>query len=514
MPLSNKVTFDPTLFNLTYGMINYHRFEISSLQFNYEMQKSLILLDKQKSLYLYIDWRYFIYLEITSEAAIVKYTSMHTIEGEITRVKHIPDFYFDKNKTNSYGTAIVQFLINGQEEVIRFWSIRPFEASSWIDGINYPLGVILDYFVYSNKNKKSNDYLIVASVTSVSRYSLIRFFEDNSWETCPRDFQYVGEISSTTLDSPRFWLDSVTIFSNFLIFSNHSSIFVLDLNDYIQSSKWFTPTMVREASLDMLMELYSNKMYSKVMNVTHIHVEDTCLEHITLYIFTKDNGILMLNVFKEPFSNHMWKNTKVLSSLNSPYQLSNGRAEILQEIKSILCSGRLLHNYYSFDFSDSLYAVNSRMMGLLIKIKYEGGYHMYIFRWFNIMTHEESIVNFDQPLTQVSECKNMFIEDEDVDDGIVTFTILWDSTVIKIDVFERTEVEINTDHSYWSTHKSLYFNITQPSSFVNCSDNLLLEVEVIKTDEITSASPYGYGFIMIGLIGVVSAIGLRFLCKE
>lgn len=495
-------------------MIGYNRFEISNPQFNYEMQKGLILLDQVKSLYLYVDWKYFIYFEITNEAAIMKNSSSHGINGKITKVKHIPNFYYDKNNENSYGTAIVQYLINGYEEVIQFWNIRILSDPSWVQGLNYPLGVILDYFVYSNTKKNSSDYLIVASVTSVSRYSLIRFFEDKSWKPWKRDFQYVGEISSTTLDSPRFCLDSVTIFSRFLVFSNHSSLFVLDLNDYIESPRWFTPTMVREVSLDKLMEQYSGGLYSEVMNVTHIHIEDTCLEHVTLYIFTKDNGILMLNVFKEPFKNELWKNTQVLSQLTNDIRLPKDKTENLHDVKSILYSGRLLPNYYNFDFSDSLYAVNSRMMGLLIKIKYEGGYHMYIFRWFNIMTHEESIVNFDQPLSQVSECKNMFIEDEDIDDGIVTFTILWDSTIIKIDVSERTEVEVNTDHPYWTTHKSLFFNITQPPTFVNISDNLVLEVEIVKSEEITDTSPYAYGFIMITLIAIASSIGLRYLCKE
>ena len=130
------------------------------------------------------------------------------------------------------------------------------------------------------------------------------------------------------------------------------------------------------------------------------------------------------------------------------------------------------------------------------------------------MTHEESIVNFDQPLSQVSECKNMFIEDDDVDDGIVTFTILWDSSIIMIDAFERTEVEINTDHPYWITHKSIFFNVTQPSTFVNCSDYLTLEVEIVKSQEIVDSSPYVGGFVLIGLIAILSSIGLKYLWKE
>ena len=210
--LPSKTSFDPTLFNLTYGMIDYKRFEISNPQFNYEMQKALILLDQNKRLYLYIDWKYFIYYTLTEEAAIMKSSFTHNIDGKITKAKHLPNFYYDKNSTESYGTAIVQYLINGYEEVIKFWNIRVNADPKWVQGLNYPLGIILDYFVYSNELKNSSDYLIIASVTSVSRFSLVRFFEDYSCDTCERDFQYVGEISSTTLDSPRFWLDSVTIF--------------------------------------------------------------------------------------------------------------------------------------------------------------------------------------------------------------------------------------------------------------------------------------------------------------
>ena len=131
----------------------------------------------------------------------------------------------------------------------------------------------------------------------------------------------------------------------------------------------------------MLMDKYSDGMYPHAMNVTHIHIEDTCLEHVTVYIFTKDYGILMLNVLKETFYTELWKHTEILLPTENQNTDKNSDPSSLMlsdhHKKTIIYSGRLLANYYNFDFSDSLFAVNTRMMGMLIKIKYEGGYHMY-----------------------------------------------------------------------------------------------------------------------------------------
>jgi len=225
---------------------------------------------------------------------------------------------------------------------------------------------------------------------------------------------------------------------------------------------------------------------------------------MTLYVFTSNNGILMLNILKTPFLTSRWKTDPIFRPPNTTDDNQN----------YLIYKGRLLMDYYDLDYSDSLYAVNSRMMGMLINIKFDEGYHLYVFRCFNLMTNAKSMVNFDKTLETVNECKSMFIEDGSVNDDIVVFTILCDSTIIKITASEKTVVEINTNHSYWQPNGKVLFKIDQDSKFSNESDSLDIEVEVIQSDDITTPAPYLGGLFVAAIVVVGFSVLIKTLLKD
>jgi len=258
--------------SLTYGIVGKIKsFEISNSHFNNEEQKALIKLNS--TIYLFVDCQYFIYLSLTSDIALIVKSASHKINGTISRVKYFEDYKFDKE---SNGTAVVLYLINGCEEIISLCSLSLTKDPDCSYRLQYPLGKVLNYFMYtSTRENKTNNYLVIGSVTFGSQFSLIRVFQDQSTFPGELDYRYIGEISSTTLESPRFCLDSVSMFSHFLIFSNHSALFVLDFEEYVDNPKWFTPKFVREISLDYLIAQYSGGMFEETKNITRIHIEDT-----------------------------------------------------------------------------------------------------------------------------------------------------------------------------------------------------------------------------------------------
>lgn len=103
----------------------------------------------------------------------------------------------------------------------------------------------------------------------------------------------------------------------------------------------------------------------------------------------------MLEVNKSSFYSEQWRRVPIRSqheiltySSASPDYQSQGThstSEINPEMSlgldfKLIADGRILFNYYDFDYNGILYAVNSSMMGMLIRMQFEGGYHIYVFR--------------------------------------------------------------------------------------------------------------------------------------
>lgn len=203
--LYNLTAADINLVNLTYGVIKFETIEISNSNYNYEMQKSLTTIDKQNSIYLYIDCAFFIYLDIEDGVAttITKYN--HLISGTITKTKFMPEFVFLATETNSsYGTMFVQYVVNGEEEIIEMCNVDWRKEPQCKLAINYPLGQIIEYFIYDSRDRTKPYYLIVGSISRNSHYSLIRVFEDVSNDNQDSEFRYMSEISASVLNSPKF----------------------------------------------------------------------------------------------------------------------------------------------------------------------------------------------------------------------------------------------------------------------------------------------------------------------
>jgi hypothetical protein len=214
------------------------------------------------------------------------------------------------------------------------------------------------------------------------------------------------------------------MFDRFLVFTNHTALYVMDMEEYIASPKWFTPKQIRLLCLEWLIRQYSGNMYTEINNIVGIRLEDTCEEHLTVFIFTENEGIIMLEINKASFYSDRWHNDPLfdhgVNADPSNYFLYQSGGKNY----SIIADGRLLQNYYDLSYTNILYDVNYKMMGMLIRIDFGKGYHIYIFRCINLMTQIKSMVYFDKPIPQTDECKSIFIEDDDLKDGIVTFTIL------------------------------------------------------------------------------------------
>ena len=115
----------------------------------------------------------------------------------------------------------------------------------------------------------------------------------------------------------------------------------------------------------------------------------------------------------------------------------------------------------------------------------------------------------------MNECKSIFIEDADLKDGVVTFTMLCDSAIIKIDVSQRAELVINTRHSFWDNpDNKLLVKITQPDNFVNQTDELTLEIELRKEDGVNLSTPYASGAIVLVVMAIASGLVMRFAFSE
>jgi predicted house-cleaning noncanonical NTP pyrophosphatase (MazG superfamily) len=117
-----KAVNDNTLLNLTHSILSEEVYEISSSTRQDEMQKALFRL--KTNLYLYVDCKELLYIETTSGVLKVISSFDHGITGKITRVKYFSDYNYNPNpQEDSMGSIIMQYLINGVEEVIQICNV-------------------------------------------------------------------------------------------------------------------------------------------------------------------------------------------------------------------------------------------------------------------------------------------------------------------------------------------------------------------------------------------------------
>lgn len=420
------------------------------------------------------------------------------------------------------GSLLIQYEINDVDQGLMLCDLNPFMTqANCMKAVNYTLGGVLDYHIYHNEDPDSPDYLIIGSLSSNSHYSLIRFFKDVSKTELFSNFRYVSEISASTLSSTRFTLDAMELFGSFLIFSNQTSLFLLDIEDYIDQPQWFTPKQVRVLCLNRLIENLSGGMNTEIDNIIDIHIEETCQEHLSVYIFTRWFGIIMLEVNKLSFYSNKWKTDPIMPTEASK-NLNNNQESILDNFYakgdsnySIVAAARILSNYYDYDYTDMLYAVNNKMMGVLLRLRFEGGYHIYTLRIYNLLTHSSSIVYIDKMFPTINECKSILVEDDQHKSGIINFKMLCDSSIYLIDVSEKAEVIVNTKHSFWdNSSNKLMINVSQSNVFVNDTKSIIIDLTIRKEHVIEGGSPYLVGTITVISTLIISLLIVRFGLKE
>ena len=124
-------------------------------------------------------------------------------------------------------------------------------------------------------NANNKDYLIIGSVTDKSHFSLVLFFEEVKGRQDHRvSFEYIGEISATVLQTPKFCLDALMLYENYLAFSNHKILYLLDVNLFIAAPTWFNPIQIRSVDLAEMLAEFSQNLYTEITNITEILMVD------------------------------------------------------------------------------------------------------------------------------------------------------------------------------------------------------------------------------------------------
>jgi hypothetical protein len=232
-----------------------------------------------------------------------------------------------------------------------------------------------------------------------------------------KHFQYIGELSATILQSPSFCLSSLAMFENYLVFTSIGIIYLLDINTFIAAPTWINPMQIRSQNLSEIIYEYSNGMYANIGDITEIIFEDRCMQSIILSVHTRFMGTLMFKINKYPFRNNIWMNTPIKPfiipsadlSLKRKYNqinhLENPKLsqKLSEEGLSIIQDGRLLHNYYEYDYNLSFSASNTQALAMVIRRQLLPKFGYYILRIYNLMTHADSIVYRDYVIRNVKE---------------------------------------------------------------------------------------------------------------
>lgn len=95
------------------------KYEFASIQESNQKQKALIYLGEEQ--YVYVDCNNLVYLQIKNDFVEVVYRQPHNIPNKITKATYWPNLKFNKvTYPYSLGTVVVQYSMNGNEELIQF----------------------------------------------------------------------------------------------------------------------------------------------------------------------------------------------------------------------------------------------------------------------------------------------------------------------------------------------------------------------------------------------------------
>ena len=179
------------------------RFEFANVRELNQYEVKLIYL--KNDFYLYIDEVEFVYLELFKNGiAETRYRVYHSLPEKVRDAKYIPDFYLYTDESKSNGTVIIISSVDGINDVIHFCNVTILGPPHWFQPIVYNIGHVIDVYLYKRILQKSENYLIIGSVSHESHFSLIMFFKEVTKEKSKPDYQYIGEINNYLIDNILF----------------------------------------------------------------------------------------------------------------------------------------------------------------------------------------------------------------------------------------------------------------------------------------------------------------------
>ena len=220
----------------------------------------------------------------------------------------------------------------------------------------------------------------------------------------------------------------------------------------------------------------------------------------------------MLEVPKAAFNYDDWDFDTVpltFSNLNESNKIN------FKESKSVIQTGRILQNIYSYDYSRAEFVMNEKVMGILLKNHIDKIFSYYVLRIINLLTHEQSMVYRDIYIFDANEWIGLNLEEQNSYEWTMMFSISWDSAIFKYSVSLKEEFVINPKHTFWNDPRNrLYANVSQAPIFGISSSSILIELNVYNDSigEVSDSAFYGI-LLIIGIL-TVSIFILKWCCVE
>jgi len=255
-------------------------------------------------------------------------------------------------------------------------------------------------------------------------------------------FKYMGRITATKIGASRLYLEALAIFQNFLVFTNQDTLFVTNVDTFIETPAYISPVLFKKLHLNKLINSYSGGVYPKTISIAGLIILDHCLKYVTVFIHTRYYGTILIEVDKDAFYYDEWIDEATVENIthrgmdsfmcpqtlklqvskiqhghsgiadakfdkytSHPHDTLKSINEDNDDLKSlqIISNGKLLQNIYSYDYKDSITVLNQKVMGILIKREIDSVYNYYILRIINLMTHGNSTVYKDYYINDVYE---------------------------------------------------------------------------------------------------------------
>lgn len=184
---------------------------------------------------------------------------------------------------------------------------------------------------------------------------------------------------------------------------------------------------------------------------------------------------------------------------------------------TIVTDGRLLIDYYNYDYQNAFSVASTSVIAMVIKRQVAPFFSYHMLRIYNLMTHADSIIYRDFLIDNVTECISISIEDDNSESALITFSLLCDSTILKYVVSLREDLTINTAHPYWQQKDAyLVVNVSQDSVYHGYTSSTYLPLKVKRENHDLQLHSVGYitGFVSLSVIGLGALIIVKYFLSE